>query len=107
MRSLHANHARRRLRRIGSRQRQSNLVAVNLEEPAERAQAALERLKLKTKVVLDIDGAAARRYEANAIPQTVIVDRQGVIRYVFVGGGPKFADQLRAALTAVMSDDAN
>lgn len=84
---------------------QATLIAVNLEEPADRAQAALERLKLKTKVVLDIDGAAAKRYEANAIPQTVIIDREGIIRYVFVGGGPKFADQLKAALIKVIDDE--
>lgn len=81
------------------------LVGVNLEEPAERAQAAMDRLKLKMKVVLDVDGAAARRYEANAIPQTVIIDRQGVVRNIFVGGGGKFAEQLRGALQKVIAGE--
>ncbi len=75
-----------------------DLVAVNLEEPAERAQAAMERLKLDTKVVLDLDGVAAQRYQATAIPQTVIIDRQGIVRHVFVGGGPKMIEQFRSSL---------
>ncbi len=78
------------------------LVAVNLEEPADRVRAAMERLKLETRVVLDSDGIAAKRYQANAIPETVIIDREGVVRYVFVGGGPKFQEQFRSALEKVL-----
>lgn len=78
------------------------LVAVNLEEPAERAKAALERLKLKTKIALDIDGVAAQKYQAAAIPQTVIIDREGTIQHVFVGGGEQFLKNFREALKAVI-----
>jgi thiol-disulfide isomerase/thioredoxin len=83
-----------------------SLVAVNLEEPSERAQAALDRLKLETQVVLDIDGAAGQRYQANAIPQTVIVDREGVVRHVFVGGGPKLVPQLMGAIESLLATPA-
>ncbi len=82
-----------------------DLVAVNLEEPAERAQAAMERLKLDTKVVLDLDGVAAQRYQATAIPQTVIIDRQGIVRHVFVGGGPKMIEQFRSSLQKVLDEN--
>ena len=83
-----------------------SLVAVNLEEPSERAQSALDRLKLETQVVLDIDGAAGQRYQANAIPQTVIVDREGVVRHVFVGGGPKLVPQLMGAIESLLATPA-
>lgn len=77
---------------------QVELVAVNLEEPAERAKAAMERLQLHTKVVLDIDGVAAQRYQASAIPQTVIIDRDGKVLNVFVGGGQQFLKSFRESL---------
>lgn len=77
---------------------QVELIAVNLEEPAERAKSAMERLKLHTKVVLDIDGVAAQRYQANAIPQTVIIDRDGKVLNVFVGGGQQFLNNFREAV---------
>ena len=78
------------------------LVAVNLEEPAERAKAALERLQLKTKIALDIDGVAAQKYQAAAIPQTVIIDREGTIQHVFVGGGEQFLKNFKEALKTVI-----
>ena len=47
---------------------------------------------------------AVRQYGATSIPQTVIIDRNGKVARLFVGGGAKFGDQLRTALQAVVSD---
>ena len=52
-------------------------MAVNLQEEPKQITAMLERHKLKPEVVLDSDGAVAEKYAANAIPQTVIIDRNG------------------------------
>jgi thiol-disulfide isomerase/thioredoxin len=76
------------------------LVGVNLEESPERITATLKRLELDLAVALDTDGKVAMKYGASAIPQTVIIDAQGNVARVFVGGGPKLADQLRQALNA-------
>jgi thiol-disulfide isomerase/thioredoxin len=81
------------------------LIAVNLEEPAKTITNMLERHKLKLTVAMDIDGVAAGKYEATAIPQTVIIDREGKVARLFVGGGPKLADQLREALREVLGSD--
>jgi peroxiredoxin len=78
------------------------LVAVNLQEGPKEITAMLERHKLSMAVALDRDGATAEKYKANAIPQTVIIDRDGSIARLFVGGGPHFDDQLREALKAVV-----
>lgn len=83
------------------------LVAVNLEEKEERIQAALDRLKIKVPVALDRNGRIAEKYGASAIPQTVIVDRTGKVARLFVGGGPRFGEQLRTALQAVLGDAGN
>jgi thiol-disulfide isomerase/thioredoxin len=81
------------------------LFAVNLEETADKVTAALERLKLSTSVVLDRNGRVAERYGATSIPQTVIIDREGNVSRVFVGGGARFDEKLRGALTSVLSDN--
>lgn len=78
------------------------LVAVNLQETKERAMAAVERLALDATVVLDIDGEVAQKYQATAIPQTVIIDREGNVTHVFVGGGPRFLKQFEEALSATL-----
>ena len=50
------------------------LIAVNLEEPAKQITSTLERHKLQMAVALDRDGVVAAKYEATAIPQTVIIE---------------------------------
>lgn len=79
------------------------LIAVNLQETAGPITETLERLKISPEVALDIDGVAATRYRADAIPQTVVIDRAGKITHVFIGGGPKLAEQLRAAIAEALA----
>jgi hypothetical protein len=49
-------------------------------------------------VLLDSDGEVSALYQANAIPQTVIIDREGNVTNLFVGGGSKFIENFEAAL---------
>ncbi|TWU43137.1 Thiol-disulfide oxidoreductase ResA [Novipirellula aureliae] len=75
------------------------LVAVNLQESPATIKPILERLKIDPLVALDIDGVAGQRYQANAIPQTVVIDRNGNVQKVFVGGGSGLAENLENAIT--------
>ena len=79
------------------------LVAVNLQDSVERARLALKRMEIEPTVVMDVDGETARFYDAKAIPQTVIVDTNGKVTHLFVGGGSKFLDQFSAALKEVVA----
>ncbi len=78
------------------------LIAVNLQETPAKIAAMLERQKLSPTVALDNDGVVAAKYAANAIPQTVIIDSEGKIARLFIGGGPHLEDQLREALKSLM-----
>ena len=82
------------------------LVAVNLQDSVTRAELAVERMGIKATVVMDVDGETGRYYDARAIPQTVIVDRDGKIKHLFVGGGQKFLEQFATALKAVITEEA-
>jgi peroxiredoxin len=81
------------------------LVAVNLQETAAQVTALLERQKLHVTVALDHDGTVADKYKAVAIPQTVIIGRDGNVARLFVGGGPHLEAQLKEAITAVLGGD--
>jgi thiol-disulfide isomerase/thioredoxin len=81
------------------------LVAVNLQETPERIRSTLERLKLGPTVALDIDGVVADKYAATAIPQTVVVNRDGSVARLFVGGGPQYGEQLQQALEELVADE--
>ncbi len=82
------------------------LVAVNLQETPPQIKAMLERHQLHIpRVVLDKDGAIAEKYQAHAIPQTVIIGRDGNIARLYIGGSPHFDDLLRDAIKATLSGE--
>jgi thiol-disulfide isomerase/thioredoxin len=74
------------------------LVAVNLEEQAAQVSSMLERHKFDLTVALDRDGVVASKYAVTAIPQTVVIDRNGIVSRLFVGGGKRLEDPLREAI---------
>jgi peroxiredoxin len=37
--------------------------------------------------VLDTDAVAAAKYQATAIPETVVIGKDGKVKQIFVGGG--------------------
>ena len=81
---------------------QVELVAINLQEGKERINTAVARLAIAATVLMDVDGEVAQLYQANAIPQTVIIDRTGVVTHLFVGGGNKFVEEFSTALKATL-----
>ncbi len=82
------------------------LVAVNLQETPAQIKTMMERHQLHPpRVALDKDGSIAEKYQANAIPQTVVIGRDGNITRLFVGGGPNLEDQLKDAIKATLSGE--
>ncbi|MFO0943066.1 MAG: TlpA disulfide reductase family protein [Pirellulales bacterium] len=76
-----------------------SLLAMNIQEAEARIEAAAKRLELDTNLVsLDQDGDIALKYLATAIPQTVVIDKQGIVRFVFVGGRSNLAAELKDAI---------
>ena len=69
----------------------NGLLAVNLEEPTDQITALLERHKWQLPVALDRDGAVAAKYGVTAIPQTVIINRDGTVARHFIGAGSHLA----------------
>lgn len=80
------------------------LVAINIQEAESRAQAAVERLAISAAVVLDRDGDVAASYLASAIPQTVVIDKTGLVRFVFVGGDSELGAKLKDAVNELLDD---
>jgi thiol-disulfide isomerase/thioredoxin len=79
------------------------VLAINVEGDAEkvrrvRADSAAAR---RLTVLLD-DGEVAERYGAHTLPHLVLVDRQGTVRHVHVGGGR--LERLLQAVKRVVGD---
>jgi len=84
---------------------QVGLLTVNIQEAEPRVQAAVEQWDLSFPVALDKDGRIAARYLATAIPQTVVIDPRGIIRYVFTVGGTRFPEELKQAIQTLVRSD--
>jgi len=55
--------------------------AVNIQESAGQVTEFMTQNKYTMNVLLDKDGAVANTFRINAIPTTLVVDKQGVIKY--------------------------
>jgi thiol-disulfide isomerase/thioredoxin len=78
------------------------LVLVNCEEPETRVRPFLERLKSIPTVVLDSDGTVGKQYNVAAIPQTVLIDREGGIVEVLVGASDENEELLRKKIEELL-----
>jgi thiol-disulfide isomerase/thioredoxin len=83
--------------------RRVKFIAVNMQEDQASITSALERLRIKPIVALDVDGAAAERYQVSAIPQIVVIDPQTNVAALLIGGNPATADELRTAIQKSLS----
>jgi len=72
--------------------------AVNIGENAEVAKAFLAQTGLDFPVALDLNREAQQKYQANSIPKTVIIGKDGVVHTVHLGVSPTFRMDLTATL---------
>lgn len=79
-----------------------NLLGVNIDDDSRRAMQMIEELGVSFPVLFDARKEVSELYEVNAMPVTVIVDREGNVRYVHQGYKPgyedKYLDQVRSLL---------
>lgn len=79
------------------------LVGVNVEPNANDAQKFLKGTPVSFPILFDPDSKVSKLYEVTGMPSTVILDRNGKVRYVHHGYKPgdesEYLDQIRA-LTA-------
>jgi len=79
------------------------LLAVNIDDTRANADAMLRKLGVKLVPLYDTDKRTAKRYDVDTMPATLIVDRDGRVRYVHRGyrGGyeVKYEEQVRELLT--------
>ncbi len=76
-------------------------VGVNIEESDIRARTAIERLGIQSPILLDEFGGVAKEYQARAIPLTVIIDRDGIVRHTFVGADDSSLEGIQKALESL------
>jgi thiol-disulfide isomerase/thioredoxin len=82
------------------------LVAINVDEAQQIVRANAAALDIVSSVAMDKDSVASKTYGADSIPFTVIIDRVGVVRNVFVGAGEDTPLKIREAIAKAMETTA-
>lgn len=79
-----------------------SLLGVNIDDDSRRAMQMIEDLGVSFPVLFDARKEVSKLYEVEAMPVTVLVDREGNVRHVHHGYKPgyedKYLDQVRSLL---------
>jgi cytochrome c biogenesis protein CcmG/thiol:disulfide interchange protein DsbE len=62
-------------------QQKINFYAVNLQESSEKVSDFMNKNKYTMPVLLDKEGVVAKQFQVTAIPTTIIVDKNGLIKH--------------------------
>jgi hypothetical protein len=76
--------------------------AVNVGEEADQVRQFLEDNQLDIQVLLDA-GEISRKYQASAIPQTVLVGKSGIVEVVHVGMSGDLREKLSGELDQLLA----
>jgi peroxiredoxin len=61
------------------------LLGVNIDEDAKAATDLATKLGVKFPVLLDTDKKVSKLYDMSAMPATIVIDRDGKVRYIHRG----------------------
>lgn len=79
-----------------------SLLGVNIDDNSSKAMDMASELGVSFPVLFDSRKEVSKLYEVDAMPVTVLIDREGTVRYVHHGYKPgyedKYLDQIRSLL---------
>ncbi|MFQ6005417.1 MAG: TlpA family protein disulfide reductase [Woeseia sp.] len=79
-----------------------SLLGVNIDDDSRRAMAMVDELGVTFPVLFDEDKQVSKLYEVEAMPVTLLLDREGTVRHVHLGYQPgyeqKYLNEIRALL---------
>lgn len=84
------------------RERGLEVVAINVDDQARKANAFLSQYSYSMPIVLDPGGRAAKAFDLQAMPSTAIIDRAGTVRFAHIGYTDKTIGQYRAEILELL-----
>ena len=80
------------------------LLGVNVEEDSENAEAWLEEMPVSFSILFDPENRVSELYDVIAMPSTVLVDRQGNIRFSHDGYQPGYENDYQTQIRALIRE---
>jgi peroxiredoxin len=79
-----------------------SLLGVNIDDDSRKAMNMISELGVSFPVLFDVRKEVSKLYEVDAMPVTILVDREGNVRYVHQGYKPgyeqDYMDEIRSLL---------
>ena len=69
------------------------LLGVNVEEDSSNAEEFLHETPVTFPILFDPENSVSKLYDVSAMPSTVVVDRQGNVRFLHHGYQPGYEDE--------------
>jgi peroxiredoxin len=80
------------------------LLGVNVDEDLRNVSTVAGQLGVKFPVLLDTDKQVSKLYEMNAMPATLLIDRDGKVRYLHRGYRPGFEQTYDQQIRELLKD---
>jgi len=80
------------------------VIGVNVDSEPAKADRLLKELNLQFPILFDPNGDVSASYEVNAMPSTVLIDRDGQMRYRHEGYKPGYEDLYRTEINELISE---
>ncbi|MGR8929144.1 MAG: TlpA family protein disulfide reductase [Gammaproteobacteria bacterium] len=80
------------------------VVAVNLDEDKEKAEAFLKEIPVDFTILRDETGELSDRYVVESMPTSFIIDRQGVIQNIHKGFVSEDIEELEKKIAALLAN---
>ena len=81
-----------------------NLLGVNIDDDSRRAMQMVEDLGVSFPVLFDDSKKVSKLYQVEAMPVTVIVDREGTVRYVHHGYKPGYEEHYMTEIRSLLRE---
>ncbi|TDJ13318.1 MAG: TlpA family protein disulfide reductase [Gammaproteobacteria bacterium] len=79
-----------------------SLLGVNIDDDSRRAMAMVKELGVRFPVLFDEEKKVSKLYEVEAMPMTILLDREGTVRHIHYGYKPgyeqKYLNEIRSLL---------
>jgi len=80
------------------------LLSINIDEDAAAATEMADTLKVSYPVLLDVKNEVAKAYQIGTMPLTVLIDREGTVRYVSEGYKPGYEERYTEKLRELLNE---
>jgi peroxiredoxin len=78
------------------------LLGVNIDDRADSGQAMARKLGITFPILFDPGKQVSRRYDVDAMPSTLLIDRSGTVRYIHRGYLPGYEKTYEAQIRELL-----